>query len=207
MRLLDGPFKHAMEVDGQYLLSLDMDRLLHNFRVNAGLPSTAQPLGGWEEPTGELRGHFVGHYLSACGPDVREHGDKRFKEKGDAVVAGLAECQAKLGSGYLSAYPEKFIDRVEQRIQVWAPYYTLHKIFAGLEDMYVYCDNKQALESAEEIRGLGDSAEREADGRADAGDDADGARRDERDVGEPVCADRRGEVSEDFAALQSSPRH
>jgi DUF1680 family protein len=75
-------------------------------------------------------------------------GDARFKAKGDAVVAGLAECQAKLGSGYLSAYPESFIDWVERQQPVWAPYYTLHKIFAGLEDMYVYCDNTQALELA-----------------------------------------------------------
>ena len=58
VRLLDGPFKHAMELDEKYLLSLDVDRLLHNFRVNAGLPSKAPPLGGWEEPKGELRGHL-----------------------------------------------------------------------------------------------------------------------------------------------------
>lgn len=145
VRLLDGPFKHAMELDEHYLLELDVDRLLHNFRVNAGLPSHAQPLGGWEAPDCELRGHFVGHYLSACAFMYASTGDKRFKDKGDAVVAGLAECQAKLGSGYLSAYPESFIDRVEKRVPVWAPYYTLHKIFAGLEDMYVYCGNQQAL--------------------------------------------------------------
>src|SRR5882724_5099252 len=148
VRLLDGPFKHAEDMDVAYLLSLDVDRLLLNFRVNAGLPSNAEPLGGWEEPKCELRGHFVGHYLSACAQMYATTGDKRFKDKGDAVVAGLAECQAKIGTGYLSAYPESFIDRVEQRVQVWAPYYTLHKIFAGLEDMYVYCDNKQALEMA-----------------------------------------------------------
>jgi DUF1680 family protein len=148
VRLLDGPFKHAMELDQHYLLTLDVNRLLHNFRVNAGLPANAQPLGGWEAPDCELRGHFVGHYLSACALMYASTGDKRFKEKGDAVVAGLAECQAKLGSGYLSAYPESFIDRVEKPSRVWAPYYTLHKIFAGLEDMYEYGDNHQALEMA-----------------------------------------------------------
>src|SRR5262249_14707342 len=100
VRLLDGPFKHAMELDRDYLLALDVDRLLHNFRLNAGLPSTAQPLGGWEEPKGELRGHFVGHYLSGCALMYASTGDKRLKEKGDAVVAGLAECQKKLGTGY-----------------------------------------------------------------------------------------------------------
>ena len=148
VQLLPGPFKHAMELDKEYLLSLDVDRLLHNFRINAGLPSSAKPLGGWEAPDGELRGHFVGHYLSACALMYASTGDQRLKQNADAVVAGLAECQEKLGSGYLSAYPESFIDRVEKRVPVWAPYYTLHKIFAGLEDMYVYCDNQKALEMA-----------------------------------------------------------
>jgi DUF1680 family protein len=146
VRLLEGPFQRAMELDRQYLLSLDVDRLLHNFRVNAGLPSSAQPLGGWEEPKGELRGHFVGHYLTACALMYASTGDQRLKDKGDAVVAGLAQCQARLGSGYLSAYAEEFFDRVESLRPVWAPYYTLHKIYAGLLDMYVYCDNQQALD-------------------------------------------------------------
>src|SRR5258708_22848384 len=92
VRLLDGPFKHAMELDQKYLLSLDVDRLLHNFRVNAGVPSNVEPLGGWEEPKGELRGHFVGHYMSACAMMYASTGDPRFKQKGDAIVAGLAEC-------------------------------------------------------------------------------------------------------------------
>jgi len=79
VRLLEGPFQHAMELDRRYLLSLDVDRLLHNFRVNAGLPSSAQPLGGWEEPKGELRGHFVGHYLTACALMYASTGDERVK--------------------------------------------------------------------------------------------------------------------------------
>ncbi len=153
VRLLDGPFKHAMQLDERYLLELDVDRLLHDFRVNAGLPSPAQPLGGWEAPGCELRGHFVGHFMSACALMYASTGDPRLKEKGERVVAGLAECQAKLGGGYLSAFPESFIDRVEKRTPVWAPYYTLHKLFAGLEDMYVYCGDKRALKVA---RNFGD---------------------------------------------------
>ena len=151
MRLLDGPFKHAMELDQKYLLSLDVDRLLHVFRLNAGLPSSAKPLGGWEDPKCELRGHFVGHYLSACALMYASTGHQRLKEKGNAVVAGLAECQAKLGNGYLSAYPEEFFDRLEAGKGVWSPYYTLHKIYAGLLDMYVYCDNQQALEACKKF--------------------------------------------------------
>ncbi len=83
VRLLDGPFKHAQELDHQYLLSLDPDRLLHNFRINAGIPSSAQPLGGWEEPKCEVRGHFVGHYLSACALMYASTGDERLKQKAD----------------------------------------------------------------------------------------------------------------------------
>jgi len=146
VRLLEGPFKHAMELDQRYLLSLDVDRLLHTFRLNAGLSSSAKPLGGWEEPKGELRGHSIGHYMTACAMMYAGTGEERLKAKGNAVVSGLAKCQAKIGSGYLSAYPEEFFDRVEARKRVWAPYYTLHKIYAGLLDMYVYCDNQQALE-------------------------------------------------------------
>ncbi len=151
VRLLDGPFRDAMLRDQQYLLSLDVDRLLYNFRVNAGLPTSAKPYGGWEAPTCELRGHSVGHYLSACSLMYASTGDSRFKERVDKIVAGFAECQTALATnashpGYLSAFPESFIDRVENRKNVWAPWYTLHKIMAGLFDSYQLCGNAQALQ-------------------------------------------------------------
>jgi hypothetical protein len=148
VRLLDGPFQRAMELDHRYLLSLDPERLLHNFRVNAGLPSQAKPLGGWEEPNCEVRGHFVGHYLSACALMFASTGDQRLKDRAAVVVAGLAQCQEKMGTGYLSAFPETFIDRVEACKPVWAPWYTLHKIYAGLLDVHRLCGNRQALEVA-----------------------------------------------------------
>ena len=152
VRLLDGPFKDAMERDRKYLHELSSDRLLHTFRINAGIPSSAQPLGGWESPNGELRGHSMGHYLSACALMYASTGDEELKAKADSIVAELAKCQNALGeSGYLSAYPETFFDRVEANRQVWAPYYSLHKIYAGLLDMYTYCGNKQALEIAEKM--------------------------------------------------------
>jgi len=66
IRLLDGPFKERQEVHRRVLLDYDVDRLLHNFRVNARLPSRTKPYGGWEAPDCGLRGHFTGHYLSAC---------------------------------------------------------------------------------------------------------------------------------------------
>ena len=90
VRLLDGPFKQARRLDAEYLLSLDPDRLLHNFRVNAELPSSAAPLGGWEAPDVELRGHTVGHYLSALALMYAATGDARFKSRADHMVAELA---------------------------------------------------------------------------------------------------------------------
>ena len=146
VRIQHGPFNDLLDRNRKYLLSLDVDRLVHNFRINAGLSSKAEPLGGWEAPSCELRGHFTGHYMSACALMYAASGDERVKQKGIAVVKALAACQAALGSsGYLSAYPEELIDRVENGKRVWAPYYTLHKIMAGLYDMYVLCDDAQAL--------------------------------------------------------------
>ncbi|MGC8639968.1 MAG: beta-L-arabinofuranosidase domain-containing protein [Isosphaeraceae bacterium] len=151
VRLLPGPFRHAMELDQKYLLALDPDRLLHTFRLNAGLPSSARPLGGWEAGNIEVRGHFTGHYMSACALMYASTGDERFKTRGEKIVAGLAECQRKLGSGYLSAFPETFIDRVERQERVWAPWYTLHKILAGLLEMNQHCQSELALDVAREF--------------------------------------------------------
>jgi hypothetical protein len=151
VRLLDGPFKAAQERDRDYLHSLDPDRLLHNFRLNAGLPSNAQSLGGWEKPNVELRGHTIGHYLSACAMMYAATGDEDLKAKADYTVAELKKVQDALGDGYLSAFPEELIDRAEAAEKVWAPYYTLHKIFAGLQDMYVYARNQTALNAVEKM--------------------------------------------------------
>ena len=147
VRLLDGPFKHAQELDHQYLLSPRSGPAAAHFpHQRRAFPPRPSP-GGWEEPKCEVRGPLRRPLsLSACALMYASTGDERLKQKAAAVVAGLAECQAKLGNGYLSAYPESFIDRVETLKPVWAPYYTLHKIFAGLQDVYVYCGNQQALD-------------------------------------------------------------
>lgn len=147
VKLLDGPFREAMQRDRKYLHELESDRLLWYFRQTAGLPTPGEPMGGWEKT--ELRGHTMGHYLSACALMVASTGDEKLKAKADAIVTELAKCQKALGSGYLSAYPEEEIDRVIALKPVWAPWYTLHKIYAGLIDMSVYCDNAQALEIAQ----------------------------------------------------------
>ena len=151
VRLLDGPFLDAMKLDCAYLLSLDPNRLLHTFRITAGLPTSARPYGGWESPGGELRGHSMGHYLSACAFMYASTGNEELKARVDSLVTELAKCQEALpakgyNKGFLSAYPEEFFDRVDACKRVWAPYYTLHKIMAGLVDAHVLCHNPQALE-------------------------------------------------------------
>ena len=149
VRVLSGPCVQAQQANLGYLHRLPVDRLVRNFRVNAGLETSAAPLGGWEAPDCELRGHFTGHYLSACALMHSSTGDKDVKAKGDAIVDELTKCQQKLGGGYLSAFPTEFFDRLNARKRVWAPYYTVHKIMAGLLDMNQRCGNKQALETLE----------------------------------------------------------
>jgi len=153
-----GPLQQAREWNRGYLMRLPNDRLLRNFRVNAGLPTDAKPLGGWESPTCELRGHFVGHYLSACSMLYAATGDKAVKSKADELVAGLAECQTKLNdNGYLSAFPAEYFDRLDQRKNVWAPFYTMHKIMAGLYDMNTHTGNAQALDVGVKMAGWVDA--------------------------------------------------
>ncbi|MFI6785597.1 beta-L-arabinofuranosidase domain-containing protein [Micromonospora sp. NPDC050276] len=149
--LLAGPFQANTARTHAYLKFLDADRLLHTFRTNVGLPSSATPCGGWEAPTGELRGHSMGHVLTALAQAYASTGDTAFKTKGDYLVTALAACQdraaaAGFNNGYLSAFPESFIDRVEARQNVWAPYYTLHKTVAGLLDMHQLAGNSLALQ-------------------------------------------------------------
>jgi hypothetical protein len=154
VRLGEGSLKIAMEADRLYLHSLPPDRLLHTFRVNAGITSSAQPLGGWEAADCELRGHYAGgHYLSAAALMYASSGDEDLKKNANTVVAELGKCQAALKSGYLSAFPIEFFDRLRERQRVWAPFYTIHKIMAGLLDMYVYTGNEHALEMVEKMAG------------------------------------------------------
>jgi uncharacterized protein len=96
VRLLDGPFKDALERNRRYLHDLEPDRLLHTFRLNAGLPSSAKPLGGWEAPNCELRGHCLGHYLSACALTYASTGDTELRDRANYLVAELSKCQQAL---------------------------------------------------------------------------------------------------------------
>lgn len=157
VRLLDSPFKENMERESAWILSIGVDRLLHSFRTSAGVfagleggYSAVKKLGGWESLDCELRGHTTGHILSGLSYLYASTGDERYKVKSDSLIKGLAEVQEVLlqhgHNGYLSAYPEHLINRNIAGQRVWAPWYTLHKIYSGLIDQYLYCDNPQALD-------------------------------------------------------------
>jgi DUF1680 family protein len=136
-----------LQTNRGFLLAIDPERLLHTFRITAGLPSSAEPLGGWEAPANELRGHFTGHYLSACALMYAQTGDPAMRERGKYVAERLKQCQSAIGSGYLSAFPEELFDRLKAGQPAWAPFYTLHKIMAGLLDTYALGGDPGALDT------------------------------------------------------------
>jgi DUF1680 family protein len=155
VKLLDGsPFKNAMEKDAAYLLMIEPDRLLFRFYQNAGLPTKGEIYGGWESEG--LSGHTLGHYLSACAMVYSNTGNVEFKNKVDYIVSELARCQQARKTGYVGAIPKEDtlwakVSRGEIRSGgfdlngAWSPWYTVHKVMAGLVDAYLYCDNEPAL--------------------------------------------------------------
>lgn len=145
VRLDPSWIKSREELNTRYLLTLDADRLLHNFKINAGLTSQSKPLGGWEAPDIGLRGHFTGHYLSAVALLVEQHKNPLLRQRLIYIVDELYKCQQALGKGYLSAFPERDFDTLEKTFgNVWAPYYTYHKIMQGLLDVYTHTGNEKA---------------------------------------------------------------
>lgn len=156
VRLLESPFLANMRRTCAYLLFVDTDRLLHTFRLNVGLPSSAEPCGGWEAPDVQLRGHTTGHLLSGLAQAHAATGDPAYAAKARSVVSALATCQqaapgAGFTRGYLSAFPESVFDQLEAGGKPWAPYYTLHKIMAGLLDQYRLSGDGQALDVLKEM--------------------------------------------------------
>lgn len=157
VRLLDGPFKHALELDCKWLLSLEPDRLLSWYRKEAGLEPRAKQYGGWEAET--IAGHSLGHYLTACARMYQASGDARFKQRVGYIVNELAECQKANTNGFVGAMPNgKRVFAEVSRGEIrsagfdlngsWVPWYNLHKLFEGLLDARRFCDNTKALDIA-----------------------------------------------------------
>jgi len=160
VRLLPSPFKRAMDADARYLLTVDPARLLAGYYANAGLPKAGPGYGGWE--TMGIAGHSLGHYLSACAMMYASTGDPRFRDKTKFIVQELTKCQANRQDGFVGGMPEA--DRVFGEIRrgeirskgfdlngLWVPWYTQHKLLAGLIDTYLECKNPQSLTVATKL--------------------------------------------------------
>jgi len=157
VRLTGGPLKRAQDLDADYLLKLEPDRMMAYYRQRAGLQPKAQGYTGWDGDGRNLTGHIAGHYLSAVSFMYAATGDARFKERADYLVREMKEVQDKQGDGYLGALAngkEQFVEVSKGNIRsagfdlngLWAPWYVLHKTFAGLRDAYRYTGNREALE-------------------------------------------------------------
>lgn len=153
VRLLESPFKTAMELDAKYLLSLEPDRFLSRYREFAGLKPKAQAYGGWEQAT--ISGHSLGHYLTAIAKLYACTEDKRLLERVNYIVDELAECQKAWGNGFVGGFPrsrEVFAEVKAGNVRtagfdlngLWVPWYNLHKLYVGLVDACTYCGSDTA---------------------------------------------------------------
>ena len=155
VRLLESPFKHAQDKNIEYILAMDPDRLLAPYLKEAGLETTAENYGNWEN-TG-LDGHIGGHYITALSLAWAATGNDEVKQRLDYMLNELKRAQDKNGNGYLSGVPggkAMWSDLAKGDIRSdlftlndkWVPLYNIHKIYAGLRDAYIYADSQQALD-------------------------------------------------------------
>ncbi len=151
--LREGEFLRRRQANREYLLSLKNENLLLNFETEAcrywgrAVPLDAHT--GWESPVCQLRGHFLGHWLSAAALDYRQTKDPYLKGKAEAIIDELEQCQIDNGDGWVAPIPEKYLDRIAAGKSVWAPQYTIHKVFMGLVDAYLYLGSQKALDIAD----------------------------------------------------------
>ena len=157
VRVIGGPLKHAQDLNAEYLLKLEPDRMMAYYRKRAGLEPKAQGYPGWDGDGRNLTGHIAGHYLSGVSLMYAATGDARFKERAEYLVKEMKEVQDKNGDGYLGAVDglrERFAEVAKGNIKstffdlngLWSPWYTLHKTYAGLRDAYRFTGNRTALE-------------------------------------------------------------
>ena len=153
VELRDADLLQKRESDRAYMLKLTSDNLLRPYRLEAGLwsePGKPESIHwGWESPTSQLRGHFLGHWLSAAAMNAAATGDREIRGKAEAIVDGLALCQQANGGEWLGSIPEKYLERIAAGRQFWAPHYTVHKTFMGLLDAYRHIGSARALELVE----------------------------------------------------------
>lgn len=156
VQLLPGIFKDRYDVNKKYLLELNKQALLQNFYLEAGIvmeglqvldhPETANLHWGWEAPTCQLRGHFLGHWLSAASMVIAIEDDKELRAKLECIIEELSRCQQLNGGEWIGSIPEKYFQKLEKDQYVWSPQYVMHKTMLGLLHAYRFCANAKALE-------------------------------------------------------------
>jgi DUF1680 family protein len=164
VKLLPGPMSDRAKLNRDYVASLKNENLLQNFYLEAGLWSPnfrMTSMGGrsrgddihwgWESPTCQLRGHFLGHWLSAAAYISASTGDPEIGGKAERVVSELSRVQKANGGRWAASIPEKYLYWIAQKKPVWAPHYTVHKTFMGLIDAYTIAGNKEALTVADKF--------------------------------------------------------
>ena len=135
-----------------YMMELKTENLTLSYLMEAGLYKTSETQtqihGGWEFPLCELRGHFLGHWLSAAAMHYEATGDKLVLAKAEQIVDILAKCQEENGGKWAGSIPEKYMTWIAIGKKVWAPQYTVHKTFMGLLDMAQKAGYTKALDVA-----------------------------------------------------------
>lgn len=145
--ITDSYLKNSLEKEILYLKRFEEDRLVAGFRETKGLTPKAPKYPGWEST--EIRGHTMGHYLTAVSQAYATTSDKEILDKILYLVNELKECQFE--SGYLSAFPETFFDNVETNQPCWVPWYTMDKIIAGLTAVYKFTGNETAFDIVKKL--------------------------------------------------------
>ncbi|MCQ2196866.1 MAG: glycoside hydrolase family 127 protein [Bacteroidaceae bacterium] len=153
VKIVDGVLKHARDLNIKTLLQYDCDRLLAPYRKEAGLQPKAKAYPNWDG----LDGHVGGHYLTAMAINAAT-GDEECRKRMEYIISEIAECaeanrknHPEWGVGYMGGMPNSqniwntFKDG-DFRVYsgAWAPFYNLHKMYAGLRDAWLYCGNEQA---------------------------------------------------------------
>lgn len=162
VKLMPSIFKERYDLNRKYLMSLKNNCLLQNFYLEAGIilpglqvlhnPAETDDLHwGWDAPTCQLRGHFLGHWLSAAASIYASDDDYELKAKLDKIIDELFKCQELNGGEWVGSIPEKYFDKLEKSQHVWSPQYVMHKTIMGLTDAYILAGNNKALDILDKV--------------------------------------------------------
>ena len=155
VKLFESEMLRREQENKKYLMSLENLYLLRSYRHEAGRFSDREhdvnALNGWEDLSCQLRGHFLGHWLSAAAFHYQETEDVELKAKAEAILMELEECQKDNGGEWACSIPEKYLYWIGQGRNIWAPQYTIHKLFMGLVDVYRIMKVERALVIADKL--------------------------------------------------------